>query len=238
MWLRGHLRTRRRQPEIMDEADLDPRAHAQALRGLERINLWSGSARILWPPLRHLAGATSGRPLRILDIATGAGDVPIRLWHRAQRAGLAVELAGCDRSPMAVAYARQRAAEKKAAVAFFEYDALRDPFPGGHDVLMSSLFLHHLDEEQATNFLRCLGQTAGRLVLVNDLIRSWTGLALAQVGTRLLSASSIVHSDGPRSVEGAFTVDEVAGLAQRAGLRGFRVRRHWPCRFLLSWSRP
>src|SRR5205823_2007870 len=132
MWLRGHLRTRRRQPEIMDEADLDPRAHAQALRGLERINLWSGSARILWPPLRHLAGATSGRPLRILDIATGAGDVPIRLWHRAQRAGLAVELAGCDRSPMAVAYARQRAAEKKAAVAFFEYDALRDPLPGGH----------------------------------------------------------------------------------------------------------
>ncbi len=238
MGLRTQMRQRRRRPEIMDQADLDSRQHVQALRDLERINRWSGSAGILWPAVWALFQETSGRPLRVLDIATGAGDVPIRLWHRGQRAGLALEIAGCDRSSTAVAYARQRAGNQKAVVDFFEWDALRDPLPVGYDVLMCSLFLHHLDEEQATDLLRRMGQAARHLVLANDLVRSWGGLMLAYIGSRLLSTSPIVHTDGPRSVEGAFTVDEVAWLAEQAGLRGCQVQRCWPCRFLLSWSRP
>src|SRR5437879_6346436 len=104
---------RRRRPEVMDQPGLDAGRHVQALRGLERINRWSGSARILWPPLRAAARAT-GRPLRVLDVATGAGDLPVRLWQRARRAGLALEIDGCDVSPRAVAYAAGRAGEAGA----------------------------------------------------------------------------------------------------------------------------
>src|SRR5918912_1375115 len=76
------------RPEVMDQPGLDPRRHAHALRGLARINFWSGSAGILWPDLAALARETAPRPLRVLDVATGGGDVPIRLWRRARRAGL------------------------------------------------------------------------------------------------------------------------------------------------------
>src|SRR5260370_7863554 len=99
------LRQRNRQAEIIDEPDLDPERLQQALNGLERINWWSGSARILWPPIRAAAWQMKPRPLRVLDLATGAGDIPIRLWHKAQRAGLNLELAGCDRSPLAFPFA-------------------------------------------------------------------------------------------------------------------------------------
>ena len=75
------------------------------------------------------------------------------------------------------------------------------------------------------------------LVLINDLDRSLGGLLLARAATRLLSASSVVHTDGPRSVEGAFTRDEARGLAERAGLAGVTLQRRWPCRWLLSWRR-
>ncbi len=81
---------RRCVPEVMDQPDLDPRLHAQALQGLARLNFWSGSARILWPPLSALARRLRPRPLRVLDLATGGGDVPVRLWRRASRAGLDV----------------------------------------------------------------------------------------------------------------------------------------------------
>src|SRR5207248_3643048 len=55
MALLTRLRRRRLRPEWMDQPGLDEGQHRQALRGLERINRLSGSARILWPPLARLA---------------------------------------------------------------------------------------------------------------------------------------------------------------------------------------
>src|SRR5437879_5864891 len=95
------VRQRRRESEIMDRPDLEERRHAQALRGLARINRWSGSARILWRPLQAVARQWGSAPLRLLDVATGGGDVPLRLWRKARRAGMALEVEGCDRSPTA-----------------------------------------------------------------------------------------------------------------------------------------
>ena len=81
------LRQRDCQPEVMDQPGLDEQRHEQALRGLARINSWSNSARILWPPIRALARGAGSTPVRVLDIATGAGDLPIRLWHKARARG-------------------------------------------------------------------------------------------------------------------------------------------------------
>ena len=161
----------------------------------------------------------------------------LRLWHTARRAGVELEIAGCDRSPSAVAYARRRAEACRADVHFFEWDVLQSGIPGRYDIVASSLFLHHLEEEQAVALLKAMADAAQRLLLINDLVRSNTGYLLAYLGTRVLSASDVVHSDGPRSVEGAFTVRELLDMANQAGLGGARVTRHWPCRMLLEWQR-
>jgi 2-polyprenyl-3-methyl-5-hydroxy-6-metoxy-1,4-benzoquinol methylase len=231
------LSQRNHQPEIMDEPDLDPHRHAAALHGLERINGWSGSARILWPPIRELARRLDKRPLQLLDVATGAGDVPIRLGRKAQRAGVPLRIMACDRSSFALEYAQDRAKAAHMPIEFFAWDALREDFPSQYDVITCSLFLHHLDEEEAVAFLGRVGRAARHLVLINDLDRSRTGYLLAYFGSRILTASPVVHTDGPRSVEGAFTRSEVLALAGRAGLHGATAHRRWPCRFLLQWSR-
>src|SRR5262249_5002236 len=109
-----------RQPEVMDQPDLEVDRHFRALRGLERLNWLSGSAHILWPPIADLARRKGASSLRLLDLATGAGDVPIRLWHMARRAGLNFKISACDRSAHALDYARQSADRKQAAVHFFE----------------------------------------------------------------------------------------------------------------------
>src|SRR5437764_159157 len=103
------LARRHRMPELMDQPGLDSVQHALALRGLARINRFSGSDRILWPAIAALARAESGRPIRVLDIATGGGDVPIRLGQRARRAGVPLELCGVDASATAIEHARANA---------------------------------------------------------------------------------------------------------------------------------
>jgi SAM-dependent methyltransferase len=136
--------------------------------------------------------------------------------------------------------ARARALHEDAPVHFFVHDALAAPFPGSYDAVICSLFLHHLDEGPAVALLRSMASLPGggpALLLVNDLDRSLRGLLLAYLATRLLSASPVVHIDGPLSVRAAFTLAEARALAEQAGLHGASVRRRWPCRWLLSWTR-
>src|SRR5688572_528643 len=93
----------------MDDPDLDPASHRRALACLRRINRLSRSAGMLWPPIRAVARTIAGRPARVLDVASGGGDVPIRLWQRARRARLPLEIVGLDISPVAIDVARGRA---------------------------------------------------------------------------------------------------------------------------------
>jgi 2-polyprenyl-3-methyl-5-hydroxy-6-metoxy-1,4-benzoquinol methylase len=231
------LDERQVQPEMMDAPDMAGEPHAAALRGLERINAWSRSAQILWPELAQLA-RRSGGLIRVLDVATGGGDLPARLWHKARRAGLNIKLHGVDRSASAIEYAQQSARERKADVRFSTLDVFKDPLPIGYDVVMCSLFLHHLSDSEAELFLKRAKMAARQVVLVNDLRRCASGFLLAWAGSRVLSRSRIVHIDGPLSVRAAFTIAEVQALVQRAGLEGATIMQRWPCRYLLTWRRP
>jgi 2-polyprenyl-3-methyl-5-hydroxy-6-metoxy-1,4-benzoquinol methylase len=232
------LTQRRREPEIMDDPQLDAARHTAALRGLARINWISGSSRILWPHLRALAKRLAPQPVRVLDLATGSGDLPRQLWHKARRAGLTLHFDGCDVNPQAVEYAQRCATEAKADVQFFTLDALNQPLPETYQVITTSLFLHHLDGAQAAQLLQRMTAAAREMVLVNDLRRSLGHYLLAVVATRLLSRSPVVHVDGPRSVAAAFTLHEVRHLVDEAGIGPVHLSRHWPYRWLLRWQRP
>jgi 2-polyprenyl-3-methyl-5-hydroxy-6-metoxy-1,4-benzoquinol methylase len=230
------LRRRCRQPELMDQPGLEMADHARALAGLGRIHRMSRTAAVLWRPIVRLARTMHGkaRTIRVLDLATGGGIIPLSLARRAARAGLDVSIDGCDINPQAVAIAQREAEAWGVPCRFFVLDALNQPLSGGYDVLTCSLFLHHLDEADAIGLLVRMAAAARHLVLVDDLVRSRRGYLLAVVGCRILSGSRIVHVDGPRSVAAAFTSDEALALAEQAGLPHARLVRHWPQRFLLS----
>jgi 2-polyprenyl-3-methyl-5-hydroxy-6-metoxy-1,4-benzoquinol methylase len=232
------LRTRARQPEIMDQPDLDPSAFLGALQALERINWLSGSAGILWPPIAELARTEARRPLRVLDIACGAGDVPIRLWQRARATGVMLQMEACDRNETALAYASRQAAANGVPLRLFRWDAETGQMAGTYDIVTCSLFLHHLDYAGGLRLLEIMARASQRLLLVNDLVRGRLGYALAVLGTRLLARSPVARVDGPRSVESAYSIAEVRELACRAGLACATVKRRWPCRFLLRWNNP
>ncbi len=234
---RADLTIRHRRRELMDDPALDVAEHIRALQGLARINRLSRSDAILWPAIAELVRDARETPLRVLDLASGGGDVVLALAARAAAVRLNIEFEGSDVSADAVRFATAKAAERRTATHFEVLDVLNEPIPDGYDIVMCSLFLHHLEDEQAVTVLSKMAVAARRRVLVNDLIRSRAGYLLAWAGCHLLSRSPIVRYDGPVSVAGAYTIAEISSLADRAGLEGVRLSRHWPCRFLLSWSR-
>ncbi len=227
------LTSRRLEPEVMDDLGLDPARHRHALTGLRTLNCVSFSAGILWAKISDLA--QSSRTLSLLDVASGGGDVAVGLWHRAARAGVRLRVLGLERSPLAIAMARERAKETDGQVEFAQADVLTDPLPTDFQVVTCSLFLHHLDETSAVALLRKMAAAASDLLLVNDLHRSRSGYLLAQAACRLLSRSAVVHLDGPASIAAAFSVQEAADLCQKAGIVGTTIQRRWPTRLLLTW---
>jgi 2-polyprenyl-3-methyl-5-hydroxy-6-metoxy-1,4-benzoquinol methylase len=110
---------RHRQPEIMDAPDLPPARFVETLKGLGLVNLVTRSSRLMWPDLKATALRHPNRPIRVLDVACGGGDVLLALWRAAQRAGLRVELAGCDLSATAVAYAKEHTTRAGSNMEFF-----------------------------------------------------------------------------------------------------------------------
>jgi 2-polyprenyl-3-methyl-5-hydroxy-6-metoxy-1,4-benzoquinol methylase len=232
------LQHRDRQPELMDQPGLDERQHRQALGGLSRVNWLSRTSGMLWRRVQQLVWERGLSSLRVLDVACGGGDVGIGLARAAHRTGLTLQLTGCDISTVAIQCAREQARRRQVDAEFLEMDVLGSPLPDRFDVVICSLFLHHLAEPDAVRLLHGMAQAAKHLVLADDLLRSRVAYALAWLGCRVLSRSPIVRIDGPLSVRAAFTVPEVTAMAREAGLEGATLRRHWPQRFLLSWSRP
>ena len=232
------LSRRHRRPEIMDAPDLPAARLAETLRGLRLVNTVTRSSRLMWPDLLATARRHPGRTVRALDVACGGGDVLATLARWAAKASLAVELAGCDASEEAISHARQAAAYAGAPISYFALKVGRDPLPDGYDMIMSTLFLHHLDEDDAIAFLREGASKARDRLLIQDILRSRLSYWFARAGTRLLLLNDICRLDGRTSVEGAFTRAEASGLAKSAGLEHAEVVPRLPFRYLIRWIRP
>lgn len=227
---------RRLEGELMDDPALAVHAHHAALHGLQRINRASRTMATLWPHIKRILSAHPGASASLLDVACGGGDVAIGLAQRARRRRFALAVHGCDISDTALQHAARQASRAGEPVKFFRADVLDDPLPQHYTLIISTLFLHHLSDAQIAALLRKLAANADHL-LISDLIRSRSGYALAWLGTRLLSRSHVVHEDGLRSVRAALSLDEAHALAEEAGLHDARFERHWPRRFLMTWSR-
>ena len=220
----------------MDDPDLESERYLGSLRGLWRVNAVTGSAKILWPEILAAARATPSAPLRVLDVACGGGDVPIALLRRLRSRGLSVEIDGCDVNPIAVEHATNLAKHQGVSATFFQLNALEDALPDDYDIVMCSLFLHHLSDDEARSFLSNAAAAAKRSVLIHDLVRCRAGLWIAQIGLRLLFCNDVCVHDGPRSVKGAFTIEEMRMLAVDAGLDACRIETRFPYRFMFQWS--
>lgn len=215
----------------MDDPALDRDEHLHALEGLARINRWSFASVPIAIAMRR-AGETLGRAVRVVDVATGSGDV---ILGAARRCGVDVEIVATDVSETALDAACGRAERLGATIETRRVDALVEALPGC-DLAVCTLFLHHLDQDQAVCVLGRMRAAASFGGVVSDLRRGAWGTALAASVPRVMTRSRVVHVDAFRSARAAWSVDEMRGLLDRAGLGGASVRSAFPARMTAEWG--
>ena len=222
--------TRDRQPELMDDPQISPKAHQHALSGLARLNRFSFIERTVWNAIVPFA---DDKPMRVLDIAAGSGDLVIKLAQRAKKTHKQINFTACDLSPFAAAVTAESAQSAGLDIATIQADITRDPIEGSYDIVMCHLFLHHLDEPEIVNLLVKMRSLATKGVLVTDLMRTRRGYALAYLASRLLTTSRVVHVDALLSVRAALSGDELRSLAHEAGYERATFETIYPERMLL-----
>ena len=226
------MHKRERQPEWMDDPNLPRADHLAALAGIARINRFTGIGRLMYRHIRRVAMARPDRRLNLLDVASGAGDIPISWARLARREGWKLQVTMTDTRGVALEEQQRRAHRDQVDVLSLQHDCLQSPLPGGFDVVTSSTFLHHLDDHQVFCLLQSMQAASGGALVLCDLERSRTNLILVRAVSSLLSRSPVLHHDGAVSVRAAFTVEEFKRLAEEALARPVRVSRAFPCRFI------
>jgi 2-polyprenyl-3-methyl-5-hydroxy-6-metoxy-1,4-benzoquinol methylase len=223
---------RDRQPEWMDDPSLSRADHLAALAGLARLNRLSGVGRLMYRHIRRQAMARANRRLTLLDVASGAGDIPISWVLRARREGWTLQVTMTDTRALALEEQQRRARRCQVDVLSLQHDCLHSPLPGGFDVVTSSLFMHHLDDHQVFCLLQSMQSASDGALVLCDLERSRTNLLLVKTAAAAISRSPVVHHDADASVRAAFTVEEFRRVAEAALVRPIRVSRAFPCRFI------
>ena len=229
------------QSELMDDFSIDDERLALALVDLRRVNRYLGgnaaTLQHLEPLLRR---ARPDAPLQVLDVATGGADFPEYLMREAVRQGWHIQPTGLDVNAATLDYARE-ALEKRlpprlaGQIDLKQGDALELPFADDtFDVGVTSLFMHHLNDDEAVQMLQELDRTARLGFIVNDLHRHPLAYYGVKAWATVTNASEFFHHDAPVSVLRGFTRTELQRLVQRAGLPHARIQWHWAFRWTIS----
>ena len=207
----------------MDEPVADAGELEANLRDIAFANARLGGTAPVVRALRRFS-ATPASARRVLDVGSGAGDVPLALVRDGARRGVQLHVTCLDHSEQMLAIAR-RATAADPALSFVRADGAALPFgDGAFDVVTCTLALHHFEPDGARALLRELRRVARLSPVVCDLRRSAVAFAATWLWSRT-SRNRLTRHDAPLSVRRAYTPQEALALARDAGWRAPRVRR-------------
>jgi SAM-dependent methyltransferase len=223
--------------ELMDADDTDYETFRACLVDLAKVNgvtLAHGPTLAFLDTLRRSGRLPTDRPVTVLDVGSGYGDLIRAIDAWAQRHDVQIALTGVDLNPWSAKAARTATDPARpiswATSNIFDHS-------GGADIVVSSLFTHHLTDVQVARFLEWSEAETRIGWFVNDLHRHpfpYYGFALL---ARVARWHRFVRHDGPVSIARAFQAADWTRLIAAAGLAPGAAKVAWRFPFRLCVSR-
>jgi SAM-dependent methyltransferase len=217
---------RRRGVEVLDDPAVDDDMRRRAMDDVARSNTLFGGTRAV---VRALARSVDAdRPVVILDLGTGTGDIAASIRRRYSKA----RIVGLDVSIPLLRAARARldAVVAGSALAL----PLRD---GAVDIVVCSQLLHHFEGSDAVALIREAHRVSRGWIVISDIRRSWLAAGAFWLASTALRFHPITRHDGVVSVLRGFSAAELRALIREAvGVDAF-IHRGMLWRLSAAWAR-
>jgi 2-polyprenyl-3-methyl-5-hydroxy-6-metoxy-1,4-benzoquinol methylase len=171
----------------------------------------------------------------VLDVGSGGGDMlrKIGLWAKKER--MQVNLLGVDINPWAKKSA-ELISQPDVEIEYKTQDIFALDTGRQFDFIVSSLFTHHLSNDELMRFISWMDKRAKRGWFINDLHRHAIPYHFIKNTVDLLSSNRLIIHDAPISVSRAFTRQDWRLLLDRTGISQAHVRIAWHFPFRYSVS--
>jgi 2-polyprenyl-3-methyl-5-hydroxy-6-metoxy-1,4-benzoquinol methylase len=204
--------------ELMDRPQPVSAELESDLENIRELNRWFGSYALISMFLSRWI--KPGARLRIVDLATGSGDIPRLIAEYGRKVGAELQIDALDRQSATLEIAKKLSV-RYSEIAFVEGNLLEWQATESYDLVLCTLALHHFSDDDAVRVLQRCRELSRKFVLVSDLRRGW----LASMGVRLLTATMfrepMTKYDARLSAARAFSFSEMNHLARRAGWTNF-----------------
>ncbi|PYI73301.1 MAG: hypothetical protein DMF08_03895 [Verrucomicrobia bacterium] len=208
-------------PAVLEMMDRPQPVSPELERDLERIrqlNRWFGSHHLVATFMRRWI--MPGARMRVVDLATGSGDIPRLLVDHARKIGAQIEVDAVDRQAATLEIARSLSGDypeiSYQAANILEWDCAQN-----YDTALCSLVLHHFSDQDAIKLLRRCRELSKKFVLVSDLRRGLLLRAGVYLLTGLIFREPMTRFDARLSAQRAFSFREMPELAIQAGWKSF-----------------
>jgi SAM-dependent methyltransferase len=224
--------SRRRGIELLDDPSTDVSLATRSLQDVARSNRWFGGANAVVAELVPVLAAARGRaaPLTMLDVGTGAGDIPELARRVAGRGEIQLQTMGLEVTAALAAASRPRSGLAITG------NALALPFADRSvDIVTCSQVLHHFESADGARLIAEMHRVARVRVIIADIRRAWAAAAGLWIGSWALGFHPVSRHDGVVSVLRGFRARELAAAVLAAtgctpsvrNRRGFRVTASW-----------
>jgi SAM-dependent methyltransferase len=238
------FRQRSYELENLDKGTYTPAEYEGCIVELQRVNKWLGDTKALRSSLLKEIERRGLRSFSVLDVGAGSGELLRFAADWARDTGRAPTLIGLELNERSAQAILEESADFPE-ISSLQASGLVLPFPDAAvDYVISSLTLHHFDDEGAVNLLREMGRVARLGIFVIDLHRNPMAYFFFTTIGHLFLHNRLIREDGALSILKGFTPEELADLGRQAGLRNVSVSKHFPSRLVLrgrslsSESRP
>ncbi len=218
--------------EIMDDFTLEGKALRDNLDILSKINKWLGGNQVSLNGIHKLIKKLpKEKELVIADLGCGNGDMLRRVSKFGKKLGYKFKLIGIDANKDSIQYATLLSLGFED-ITYLQMNIFSDEFKELHyDIVLSTLFLHHLNDEEILDKLYLLKGQASTGIVVNDLHRNKLAYFLFSVISFFIN-NKIIRNDGLVSIRRGFKKEELQYFADQLQLKSDIT---WKWAFRYQW---
>lgn len=219
------------EPEIMDDFSLEGEELRDALDKIAKINQLLGGNKLTLQGLKAILPKGSKKPLTIVDVGCGNGDMLRTIADFGNQDGYNFKLIGIDANAFTVKHAEKLSANYQNISFLCEDIFTIQPSKIDCDVIVCTLTLHHFKDDEIIDILNVFKKSTKLGIVINDLQRSAVAYRLFQLLCVIFGLNRMSREDGLVSILRGFKKEELVAFSEKLNFKKYSIDWKWAFRY-------